>query len=75
MQETGPQIVRQEPTLAEFETARKRELARLNVRLFSITGKEFHTSDDLALLEGDTVEQETLDRETVRLWSSSSKRK
>jgi hypothetical protein len=28
----------------------------LNVRLFSITGKEFHTSDDLALLEGDTVE-------------------
>ena len=71
MQETG----RQEPTLAEFETARKRELARLNVRLFSITGKEFHTSDNLALLEGDTFEQETLDTETVRLWSSSSKRK
>jgi hypothetical protein len=75
VQETGPQIDRQEPTLAEFETARKRVLARLNVRLFSITGKEFHTSDDLALLEGDIVEQETLDRETVRLWSSSSKRK
>ena len=45
------------------------------MRLFSITGKEFHTSDDLALLKGDTVEQETLDGETVRLWSSSSKRK
>ncbi len=75
MQQPGPQINRQEPALAEFETARKRELARLNVRLFSITGKEYHTSDDLALLEGDTFEQEMLDRETVRLWSSRSKRK
>jgi hypothetical protein len=69
VQQPGPQINRQEPTLADFETARKRELARLNVRLFSITGKEYHTSDDLALLEGDTFEQEMLDRETVRLWS------
>ncbi len=74
MQETGPRTDRQEPTLAEFETARKRVLARLNVRLFSITGKEFHTADDLALLEGDAVEQETLDRETVRLWSNRSKK-
>ncbi len=69
MQQPGPQTYRQEPTLARFETARKRELARLNVRLSSITGKEYHTSDDLALLEGDTFEQEMLDRETVRLWS------
>ena len=60
---------------AEFETARKRELDTLNVRLVSITGKEFHTSEDLALLEGNTFEKEMLDRETVRLWSKSSKRK
>ncbi len=45
------------------------------MRLFSITDKEeFHTSEDLALLEGDTFEQEQLDRETVRLWSKSSKK-
>ena len=75
MQETGSQVNRQEPTRAEFEAARKRELARLNVRLVSITGKEFHTSEDLLLLEEDTFEQESLDRETVRLWSKSSKRK
>ncbi len=68
MQETGSHVTRQETTLAEFEAARKRELARLNVRLFSITDKEeFNTSEDLALLEGDTFEQEQLDRETVRL--------
>ena len=74
MQQPGPQINRQEPALAEFETARKRELARLNVRMLSITGKEFHTSEELSLLEGDTSEQEVLDRETVRLWSNRSKK-
>ncbi len=72
MQDPGPQVARQETTLAEFEAARKRELARLNVRMFSITGQEFHTSDDLALLEGDTFTQEMTDRETVRLWSTRS---
>ena len=75
MQQSGPQIVRQETTLAEFEMARKRELARLNVRMLSITGKEFHASEDLALLEGDTSEQETMDMETVRLWSNRSKKR
>jgi hypothetical protein len=74
MEESGSQVTRQETPLAEFEAARKRELARLNVRLFSITGKEFHTSEDLSLLEGDTFTQETLDRETVRLWTSRSKK-
>ena len=28
-------------TVAEFEVARNRELTRLNVRMFSITSKEF----------------------------------
>ncbi len=42
------------PTPEEFEQARRRELARLNVRLLSITGQAFHTSEDLQLLEGDT---------------------
>ena len=54
--------------------ARKRELARHNVCMFSIVGEEFHTSDDLALLEEDTVEQEMMDRETVRLWANRSKK-
>ena len=74
MQEAGPQFNQREPTLGEFEAARKRELARLNIRMFSITGKEFHTSEELSLLEGDTSEQEVLDRETVRLWSNRSKK-
>ncbi len=74
MQERNSQVARQETTLAEFEVARKRELARLNVCMFSIVGEEFHTSDDLALLEGDTVEQEMMDRETVRLWANRSKK-
>lgn len=74
MQQSGSQVARQGTTLADFEAARKRELARLNVRLASITGKEFHTSEDLSLLEGDTFTQEKLDRETVRLWSSRSKK-
>ncbi len=74
MQQSDSQVARQETTLAEFEAARNRELARLNVRLFSITGKEFHTSEDLSLLEGDTFAQETMDRETVRLWSNRSKK-
>ncbi len=74
MQESSPQVTQQEPTLGEFEAARNRELARLNVRMFSITGKKFHTSEELSLLEGDTSEQEVLDRETVRLWSNRSKK-
>ncbi len=74
MQERSPQVTRQEPTLAEFEAARKRELARLNVRMFSITGREFHTSEELSLLEEDTFQQEMLDRETVRLWANRSKK-
>ena len=74
MQEGSPQFNQKEPTLGEFEAARKRELARLNIRMFSITGKEFHTYEELALMEGDTSEQEVLDRETVRLWSNRSKK-
>ena len=54
------------PTPQEFEQARRRELARLNVRLLSITGEAFHTSEDLLLLEGDTAHKRSLDQEVVR---------
>ena len=74
MRHSDSQVARQEPTLAEFEAARNRELARLNVRLFSITCKEYHTSEDLSLLEGDTFKQENIARETVRLWANRSKK-
>jgi|tagenome__1003787_1003787.scaffolds.fasta_scaffold19163926_1 hypothetical protein len=73
VKETGSHIARKETALAEFEAARKRELGRLNVPLFSSTGKESHTSEHLALLEGDTFQQEMLDKETVRLWPNRSK--
>ena len=54
------------PTSKEFEAARRRELARLNLRLSSMTGEEYLTPEDRTILEGDTPLSETRDRETVR---------
>ena len=62
------------PTPQEFEQARRRELARLNVRLLSITGVAFHTGEDLQLLEGDTLYKQSLDQEVVRKWAASSEK-
>ncbi len=62
------------PTPEEFEQARRRELARLNVRLLSITGVAFHTKEDLRLLEGDTAYERSLDQDVVRRWTASSER-
>ena len=62
------------PTPQEFEQARRRELARLNVRLLSITGVAFHTSEDLQLLEGDTSYKRASDQEVVRRWTASSEK-
>nr|MBA2712165.1 hypothetical protein [Rubrobacteraceae bacterium] len=45
------------PTPGEFEEARQRELARLNVRISSITGRMCHTEEDSKLLEGDSADQ------------------
>jgi hypothetical protein len=42
------------PTSKEFEAARRRELARLNLRLSSMTGEEYLTPEDRTILEGDT---------------------
>jgi hypothetical protein len=62
------------PAPEVFEQARRRELARLNMRLSSITGKTFHTPEDLELLEDDTVYKRSLDRDVVRRWSANSGR-
>jgi hypothetical protein len=62
------------PAPKEFEQARRRELARLNMRLYSITGKTFHTPEDLELLEGDTVYKRSLDVDVVRRWTANSGR-
>ena len=59
------------PTPEEFEAARRRELARLNLRLTDIKGEEYFTQEDRATLEGDTPRQQTQDRETVRRWSAT----
>lgn len=62
------------PTPEEFEGAKQRELARLNIRASSITGETYHTPEDLELLEGDTSYQRSLDMETVRRWTANSER-
>jgi hypothetical protein len=62
------------PTPEVFEQARQRELARLNVRVSSMTGKTSHTTEDLELLESDTAYQRTLDMEMVRRWTASSEK-
>ena len=59
------------PTPEEFEEARRRELARLNLRLTDIKGEEYFTQEDRAALDGDTARQQTQDRETVRRWSAT----
>ena len=62
------------PTLEEFEKARQRELARLNIRVSSILGNVSHTSEDVELLEQDTLGQRTADMDTVRRWTANSER-
>ncbi len=62
------------PTPEEFEEARLRELARLNFRLSSTTGRTFHTSEDSKLLEGDSADRRLADMATVRQWCENSAR-
>ena len=62
------------PIPEEFERARLRELARLNMRVSSMTGETHHTPEDLELLEGDTSYRRTLDMGTVRRWTANSER-
>jgi hypothetical protein len=62
------------PTLEEFEAAKQRELARLNIRVSSMTSETHHTSEDLELLEGDTSYQRSLDMVVVRKWTANSER-
>jgi hypothetical protein len=62
------------PTAEEFEQARQRELARLNIRVSSIVGKTYHTPEDVELLKQDTLQQQDQDRDTVRRWSANSER-
>ena len=56
------------PTPEEFEQARRRELARLNLRISSIMGRTFHTLEDSELLKEDVPERRGYDMEVVRRW-------
>jgi len=60
------------PTREEFEEAKSRELARLNVRVSAIKGEAFHTPKDLELLERDDARQRTADMVTVQQWTNRS---
>lgn len=63
------------PTREEFEEARRRELARLNLRVGAIKGRAFHTPEDSELLEGDTADRRSADVDTVRRWSEGPGRR
>ena len=63
-----------DPTPEEFQQAKRRELARLNVRISSILGKTSHTAEDLELLEGDTTSKRAADMAVVRRWTANSER-
>ncbi len=62
------------PTPEEFEEARQRELARLNLRISDIRGQTSHTPQDAKLLEGDTPDRRWADMATVRRWTENSAR-
>jgi hypothetical protein len=62
------------PTLEEFEEARQRELARLNIRVSSILGNVSHTHEDVKLLEQDTLQQRTTDMGILRRWTANSEK-
>jgi hypothetical protein len=62
------------PTPEEFERARRRQLARLNLRMSSITGCTFHNPEDSELLEGDAVDQRRSDMDVVRRWTANPPR-
>ena len=49
-------------------------MARLDVRLLSITGVAFHTKEDLQLLEGDMAYKRSLDQDVVCRWPASSEK-
>ncbi len=65
---------RSSPTPEEFEEARRRELARLNVRISSITGQSYHAPGDEELLEGDSADRRLADMATARRWAENSTR-
>ncbi len=58
------------PTREEFLAARDRELARHNLRLSYMTGRDILTPADRELLSGDAPADEVRDQETVRRWSA-----
>lgn len=74
MERGGLHSQKPQPTAEEFEAARRRELARLNLRISSIKGHTCHTPQDEELLEGDTADRRLADVATVRRWSENSAR-
>ncbi len=71
MEHGGPRGPEDLPTPEEFGGARRRELARLNVRLSSTTGRTHHTPEDEGLLEGDSADRRWADMANARRWSAS----
>jgi len=59
------------PTREELLAARDRELARQNLRISVLRGRDLLTPEDRELLSGDTPADEARDRETVQRWSAA----
>ncbi len=55
----------------KFFAARSRELARHNLRLSRMTGRDILAPEDRELLSGDTPADEVRDQETVKRWSAA----
>ena len=64
--------VRDSPSREEFEAARHREVARLNVRVASILG-QIPDPKDLEVLWLDEMADELRDKDIVRRWVAEKK--
>jgi hypothetical protein len=65
--------VQDTPTGEEFEAAKRREVARLNVRVASMGGG-VPTPEDLEVLWLDEPADELRDKDIVRRWVAAKKR-
>ena len=72
MEHGGPRGPEAPPAPEEFGGARRRELARLNVRLSATTGRTHHTPEDEELLEGDSADRRWDDMAIVSRWSAKA---
>ncbi len=70
--ESGVGVQEDAPSREEFETAKRREVARANVKVAS-TLEQIPTSEDLEVLWLDEPADELRDKDIVRRWVAAKK--